>query len=293
MKEAIKKIVRNAYDLHVHVGPEIIPRKYTAQSLAEAERGNLAGAVLKNHFYPTAAMFDRKDTKGVELFGSIVLNNSVGGMNSEAVYAAFLVSRRPLIVWFPTINSEQFLKSNKYEIAPEWVKDKALKLKAAKDVKPVLVTKNGKLLPETKQVIEMIAVVKGVLATGHIAAAESMLVARYARSLHVPVIVTHPIYQHVDMTIVQQKALAVIGCYLEQPYSMYSMDGIAIAKIAQQIKAVGPVSVIMSSDVGQIFSPPPSQALAEFAELLIEEGIAIKDVETMLVKNPKKLLRQR
>lgn len=293
MKEAIKKIVRNAYDLHVHVGPEIIPRKYTAQSLAEAERGNLAGAVLKNHFYPTAAMFDRKDTKGVELFGSIVLNNSVGGMNSVAVYAASLVSRRPLIVWFPTINSEQFLKRNKYEIAPEWVKDKALKLKAAKDVKPVLVTKNGKLLPETKQVIEMIAVVKGVLATGHIAAAESMLVARYARSLHVPVIVTHPIYQHVDMTIVQQKALAVIGCYLEQPYSMYSMDGIAIAKIAQQIKAVGPVSVIMSSDVGQIFSPPPSQALAEFAELLIEEGIALKDIETMLVKNPKKLLRQR
>jgi hypothetical protein len=293
MKEAIKTIIRNAYDLHIHIGPEIIPRKYTAQSLAEAERGNLAGAVLKNHFYPTAAMFDYKDTKGVELFGSIVLNNSVGGMNSEAVYAASLVSRRPLIVWFPTINSEQFLKSNKYEIAPEWVKEKDLKLKAAKDVKPVLVTKNGKLLPETKQVIEMIAVVKGVLATGHIAAAESMLVARYARSLHVPVIVTHPIYQHIDMTIAQQKALAAIGCYLEQPYSMYSMDGIAIAKIAQQIKAVGPVSVIMSSDVGQIFSLPPSQALAEFAELLIEEGIAIKDVETMLVKNPKKLLRQR
>ena len=293
MNEAIKKIVRNAYDLHVHVGPEIIPRKYTAQSFAEAECSNLAGAVLKNHFYPTAAMSECRDAKGVELFGSIVLNNSVGGMNGEAVYAASLVSRRPLIVWFPTINSEQFLKSNRYEIAPEWVKDKDLKLKAAKDVKPVRVTKNGKLLPETKQVIEMIAAVKGVLATGHISAAESMLVAQYARSLHVPVIVTHPVYQHIDMTIPQQKALAAIGCYLEQSYSMYSMDNIAISKIAQQIKLVGPFSVILSSDVGQMFSPPPSQALAEFASLLMGEGIVLKDIETMLIKNPKKLLRQR
>lgn len=47
MNEKIKKIVEQAYDLHVHIGPEIVPRKYTAQAPAVAERDKLAGAVLK------------------------------------------------------------------------------------------------------------------------------------------------------------------------------------------------------------------------------------------------------
>lgn len=286
----IEEIIKQAIDLHIHIGPEIIPRKYTAQSLAEAERGKLGGAVLKNHFYPTAAMFDQQSIKGIELYGSIVLNNAVGGMNPEAVYAASLVSKKPLIVWFPTINAEQFLCTNKYEIAPEWVEDKSLTLKTAKETTPVKVTKDGELLPQTKQVITMIAQVKGVLATGHIAAKESMLVAAYARSLQVPVIITHPIYQHITMTIAQQKELAKLGCYMEQSYSMYSMDGIPVKEIAEQIKSVGPASVILSSDVGQTFSPSPSEALKLYCELLIEEGISKNELETMLVKNPRDFL---
>lgn len=292
MDKQIRTIIRQAYDLHVHIGPEVIPRKFTARSLARAEQGKLAGCVVKNHFYPAAAMIDPA-AGGIKLFGSIVLNNSVGGMNSEAVYAASLVSRSPLVVWFPTINAEQFLRTNKYEIAPEWVADKSLKLKSASQTTPVRVIENGKLLPETKRVIEMIAQVKGVLATGHIAANESMIVATYARSVGVPVIVTHPIYQHIAMSVSQQKKLAALGCYLEQPYSMYSMDGIAIENIAKQIKAVGATSVVLSSDVGQTFSPNPSDALAVFAKLLMQQGITLTELEVMMVENPRRILSPR
>ncbi len=286
----IEDIIKQAIDLHVHIGPEVIPRKYTAQTLAEAEQSKLGGAVLKNHFYPTAAMFDQQSINGIELYGSIVLNNAVGGMNPEAVYAASLVSKKPLIVWFPTINAEQFLRTNNYEIAPEWVEDKSLKLKSTDETTPVKVTEKGKLLPEAVQVIDMIAQVKGVLATGHIAAEESMLVANYARSLNVSVIITHPIYQHINMSIEQQKQLAQLGCYMEQPYSMYSMDGISIKEIAEQIKAVGPAWVILSSDVGQTFSPSPSEALKLYCELLLKEGITEDELKIMLVKNPRDFL---
>jgi hypothetical protein len=286
----IEEIIKNAIDLHVHVGPEIIPRKYTAQSLAKSERGKLAGAVLKNHFYPTAAMFGPKDAEGIALYGSIVLNNAVEGMNPEAVYAASLIGNKPLMVWFPTINAEQFLRANKYEIAPEWVEDKSLKLKPAAETRPVQVTRNSLLLPQARAVIKMIAQVKGVLATGHIAAGESVLAARYARSLDVPVIVTHPIYQHIRMPLVQQKELAGLGCYMEQAYSMYSMDGIAIKDIAEQIRSVGPQSVVLSSDVGQTFSPSPSTALRKFAELLLNEGFGVSDIRRMMVDNPSAIL---
>ncbi len=289
MNKKLRNIIGQAFDLHVHVGPEVIPRKYTVASLAQTETGKLKGCALKNHFYPTAALLP-SEQDDFELFGSVVLNNAVGGMNPEAVFAASLVAPKPLIVWFPTINSEQFLKTNKYEIAPEWVEDKSLRLKSADETRAVRVTADGKLLPETKQVIEMIAQVGGVLATGHIAAEESVLVARFARSLSVPVIITHPIYQHINMNTTQQKKLAELGCFMEQPYSMYSMDKIPIAKIVQQIKVVGADSVILSSDVGQTFSPSPSEALMKFAKLLMAESITIKEVEQMLVKNPRKIL---
>lgn len=290
MNKQLQEIIKRAYDLHVHIGPEVIPRKYDARSLAAAETGKLAGCVLKNHFFPTSAMFSADDVSGLECYGSIVLNNAVGGMNPEAVFAASLVARTPLVVWLPTINSAQFLRTNRYEVAPEWVTDKSLKLKSAEETSVVAVTKNGKLLPQTKRVIEMTAQVNGVLATGHIAASESMLVAAYARALDVTVIVTHPIYQHIDMSVESQKQLATLGCYLEQPYSMYSMDSISIERIADQIRAVGSDSVILSSDVGQTFSPSPSTALFMYAELLVKADIPLQWIETMLVTNPRKIL---
>jgi hypothetical protein len=92
------------------------------------------------------------------------------------------------------------------------------------------------------------------------------------------------------MPIEIQIELAQKGCFMEQSYSMASIDGISVVEIASQIKAVGAKSVVLSSDVGQKFSVPPSQALFEFARLLMRQGIPIKDIETMLVTNPVELL---
>src|SRR2546421_243649 len=42
-------------DMHVHVGPEYLQRRYTAQALMEEGRREGFGAVMKNHFQPTTA----------------------------------------------------------------------------------------------------------------------------------------------------------------------------------------------------------------------------------------------
>jgi hypothetical protein len=290
-REKLRSIIRQAVDIHLHIGPEIIPRKYTVKELVATERGKLAGCVLKNHFYPTTALFTKDDTKDLQLYGGIVLNNAVGGLNPEAVYATALVSNRPIVVWFPTINSEQFLRASKYELAPEWLKGKKIPLRLAKDVKSVIVTQNGKLTASAKRVVNAIADIDAVLATGHISWQESMAVVKYALEKGVKrIVITHPIYQRIAMPISRQKELAKKGCYIEQCFSMYSIDKIPIKKIAQQINAVGANSVILSSDVGQAFSPAPSQSLYEFANLLFEQGISLDELKIMLVSNPKKLL---
>lgn len=287
----IKDIIKQAIDIHFHIGPEIIPRKYTVSQLIDAENATLGGCVLKNHFFATSAFIKENNKSKINLFGGIVLNNVVGGLNSDAIYAASLILEKPMMVWFPTINAEEFLKNSEYEIPPEWVQRKDFIAQKANDVKPVVVTKNNKVTREVISVLKMIKKCNAVLATGHIAWKESSLVVNEALKLGIKnIVITHPIYQRISMPITIQKDLAKKGCFMEQSYSMYAIDKISIKEIASQIREVGTQSVILSSDMGQLFSPPPSVALKKFAELLEKERFSEKELFEMLVKNPRKLL---
>lgn len=289
----LKNIIKKAIDIHMHIGPEPIPRKYTAEELVTEEKEKIAGLVLKNHFYSTSPFVKGvKDIKGVELFGGIVLNNAVGGLNPEAIYSASILTEKPIMVWFPTINSENFLRQSKYEIAPEWTNNRNFKARSAKEVKPVIVTRNGLLTEAAITVLKMIKRCNEILATGHITWKESVLLVNEALKLGITkIVITHPIYQKINMPINVQKMLTQKGCFIEQSYSMYSIDKISIDKIAKQIEEVGYENVILSSDMGQTFSPPPSEALFTFGKVLINEGISEDGLFMMSVTNPKKLLR--
>lgn len=282
----IEEIIKQAIDIHVHIGPEIIPRKFTVPDLVKSEQGKIAGMVLKNHFYPTSSFIaEVKRIDNLKLFGGIVLNNSVGGLNPEIIYANQLISDLPFMLWFPTINSENFLKKSKFEIAPEWVKNNKFKARKAEDVIPVKLNKN---------IIKVLRAIKdcnAVLATGHISWQESVKLIDKAKKMGITkIVITHPVYQKINMPIEIQKNLAKKGCFIEQSYSMYSIDKIPISQIARQLQEIGSQSIILSSDVGQTFSPSPSEALKEFAILLEKEGVTRNELYEMLVKNPRKLL---
>jgi len=283
----IKNIVRQAIDTHVHIGPEIIPRKYTVSELIKIEDGKIGGMVLKNHFYPTTCLIKEiRNTKNLRLFGSIALNNSVGGLNSESILAASYLSDYSLFVWFPTINAENFLKKSTYEIAPEWVNKKGFIARKSDQVEPVILYKNKVI-----KILKMIKKCNAVLATGHISWQESMKLVKKALQIGVrKIVITHPIYQRIEMPIEKQIMLAKKGCFIEQCYSMYSIDKIKIENIVLQIKAVGAESIILSSDVGQTFNPSPSESLLIFGQLLVKQGISYSELYQMMVINPKNLL---
>ena len=289
----LKDIIRRAIDIHIHIGPEIIPRKYTVESLVKIEAGKIGGLVLKNHFYPTQPFINEvKSTKAVQLFGGVVLNNAVGGMNPEVIYNASLLSdNKPIIVWFPTINAKNFLEKSEFEIAPEWIKKKSFMARKSTNIKPVAVTENNRLTNAAILVLKEIKKCNAVLATGHISWKESVLVVNKAISMGLQkIVITHPIYQRIEMPVRVQKELVQKGCFIEQSFSMYSIDKIPIKKIAKQIQEVGTKSVILSSDVGQTFSPPPSEALLQFSTLLKNDGINENQLFNMMITNPKKLL---
>jgi hypothetical protein len=292
-----QKILKQAIDLHVHIGPEIIPRKFTLPELVNYERGKIRGMGVKNHFFPTTAMTKpsgRNDAPFV--IDSVVLNGYVGGFNPDAVRACAELSEKPIIVWFPTLHAERFLRNQKFEIPEEWIDSKIrgkLKLRPTENIKKLSVFDGNKRISgEVESVLSAIKEYGAILATGHISWQESYELVRFAvENMGIgKIIVTHPIYQKIDMPVAVQKELAKLGVFMEHCYSMCSIDKIPLAKIVKQIKEVGADNCILSSDAGQVFAKSPSESLTDFILLLKQKGITKNEIETMLIRNPARLL---
>src|SRR5215467_5484959 len=83
--------IQGAYDLQVHVAPDVIARRIDDLDLArEFLARGLRGFVLKSHYIPTAerAKVVTKAVPGIRAFGAITLNHAVGGLNPVAVEIA-------------------------------------------------------------------------------------------------------------------------------------------------------------------------------------------------------------
>lgn len=287
--KSLINIIKQAYDLHVHMGPEVIPRKYnTPQQLIQSLSGKVAGVGLKNHFFSTIPASILARQNNLKVIGSIVLNNFVGGLNPDAVYAASTLAKGPFIVWFPTVSAKQFLDNSIWEVAPEWVdKSKKFIARKAKNVKGMEVKNNENLV----EVIRSVKKANAILATGHLSWKESRILVKKAVRMGInKIIVTHPIYQRINMPLSVQKELAQSGAKIEQCWSMWKIDKIPIRVIAKQIKAIGCSNCIISSDSGQSFSPPPNVALYDFCYALLQEGIQLNDLKLMCITNPKILI---
>jgi Family of unknown function (DUF6282) len=79
-------------DFHAHSDPDSMPRSIDAVDLARlAKARGMRGLVLKNHYESTAALayMVRKAVPGIEIFGGIDLNRSVGGVNPAALAGVY------------------------------------------------------------------------------------------------------------------------------------------------------------------------------------------------------------
>jgi hypothetical protein len=101
-----RDLLRGAYDTHIHVRPDVVPRIVDDLTLARRFRAlGMAGFVLKSHYTSTAerATVVSAAVPEVRVLGAIALNRAVGGMNPLAVEVAAREGART--VWFPTVDS--------------------------------------------------------------------------------------------------------------------------------------------------------------------------------------------
>src|SRR5947208_9705436 len=128
-------------DIHAHSDPDSVPRSIDAIDIAKlAKSRGIRGLVLKNHYEPTASLayLVRKEVPGIEVCGGITLNRTVGGVNPAAVERMTRVKGGwGRVVWMPTFDAENQVRSSK------------------EDRPFVSVSREGTLLPEVKEVLEI------------------------------------------------------------------------------------------------------------------------------------------
>ena len=277
--DSAAQLLPGTIDIHVHSHPDNVPRSIDGLEVAKLARTRgMRGIVLKNHYDPTAglAFLARKEAPGLEVFGGIDLNLSVGGMNTAAVeHLTEVAGGWGRVVWMSTFDAEN-------------------QVRYSKENRPfVSVSRNGQLLPEAKAVIAVIAKRNLVLATGHVSAAEGLMLLREARQQGVQhMVVTHAINPPILMDVAQMREAASLGAFIEFAGSTLANAAAAarMDRFADAIRKVGPESCILSSDLGQQGNPLPPDGYGEFLVATRTRGFTVDQVGRMSKQNPARLL---
>lgn len=277
-------------DMHVHPDPDVFGRALTdIEVVTVARRKGMRGIVLKNHVVPTAdrAALAMQQVPGIEVWGGIVLNNSVGGVNPAAVEWMHRMSGgRGKVVWLPTFDS-----------------DKHVKTLVDKNKSGIVVAPGGQVTPQLEEVLKIIARENLVLATGHVHAEEVVAVARRAKELGVKnILVTHGLTNIPGLTMAQAKEVAALGgmieiCYLQfmtGPNAQYAWmkhwEQVGTDKVVQAVREIGADHLVLSTDLGQQGMMTPPDGVENAVQALRAAGISQADIDKMMKTNPARLL---
>lgn len=280
--------MEGAIDLHCHPFPDLFPRLADDIDIAIAARdAGMDAMVMKCHHENTVsrAYLVQRVVPGIDVFGGVVLNHYVGGLNPAAVEAALRLGGKE--VWMPTVDAgyhgEVHGGTGGYDSqaggrqnAPIWVVDD-----------------NGRLVPEVLEILEMIAEFGAILGTCHLSPREIIALVTQAREVGVEkIVVTHPFFKvpNLDMDTIEE--IARLGAMPEFGYCTVSpaWQYASTDFVVEAIKRVGASRSLLVSDTGQRHNPMPDEALRIFGQTLFEKGIPMDDVKTMIGANPRDLL---
>jgi hypothetical protein len=277
-------------DMHVHSHPDVFGRNMDDIDIAQlAKARGMRGILLKNHVSETAsrAALVMKVVPGIEVFGGIVLNKAVGGINPDAVeWMHRVYGGRGRVVWLPTFEA-----------------DRHVKVLAKPDAQGLVVAPNGRVTPEMEAILKIIARENLLLATGHVHPEEIIAVVRRARELGVKnMLITHGLTNVPGLTMAQAKQVADMGAVIEVCFLQFlagpnaplafltHWTQINAKNVAQAVKEIGAKSLVISSDLGQSGNMTHPDGIETAIAAMKREGISDADIDLMMRKNPARLL---
>jgi hypothetical protein len=290
--EADLGLVRGALDMDVHADPDIAepqsaqaPRGFDVLEIARrAKELGMRGFVIKQHYDQSAALayVARKEVPGLEVYGGVVQNLIIGGLNPASVYhLAEVKGGWGRIVWFPTFDSESNARQRSRDGVPK---------------RFVQVLSGGELVQAGREVIAALKATRTrdtdpelVLQTGYVTPEEALAIIREGNKQGVKhMVVSHAATGTSAMSIPQMQEAIKLGAFLEfaSVSTMGASPEIQPAAYAGMMRKVGVENVIMGSDFGQPGRPMPPDGLALYAGLMRRQGLTERDLYRMMAENP-------
>jgi hypothetical protein len=290
--------LEGAYDLQIHVAPDVIERRVDDVDCAKAflARG-MRGFVLKSHYIQTGerAQVVNKAVPGIRACGAVTLNHSVGGLNPVAVEIAGRSGCK--VVWMPTVdaaNETAGRLDGGSEKLPFWAKIQRELAGEGISPPPLSVADtSGRVTEQVRHCLERIAKHNMILATGHVGRAEIFALVHAANEIGVKkVVVTHAEFPSQNLTGEEQRELADLGAVIEHCFTTTYTNKAPWEAAFANIRKTGVSRTIISTDLGQTINPPVAEGFAMFAQRLLDAGFTSDEVRTMAVTIPTRLIEE-
>jgi hypothetical protein len=269
--------LNGAVDLHVHSAPDTDARRFNDIELAREAASAAMGAILiKSHQNSTVerAWLVSQWIPQVKVFGGLVLNETVGGLNPAAVRLA--VSMGAKQVWMPTRSARNHRRHEGLEGGI------------------TVFDEHGELLPAVEEIVRILDGTGCVLGTGHLSQEETFALVERADAMRdVKVLVTHPEWGPTYFSVAEQKLLANAAnvsferCFVS---TTHRCGFVPFQTIERAIADTGVERTVLSTDLGQPDTPAPVEGLRQYAERLRSSGFSVDDVRRMMQTNPARLL---
>jgi hypothetical protein len=269
--------LEGAVDLHVHSSPDVDRRRFNDLELAWAAQEAGIGAVLiKSHQNSTVerAWLVGQCVPGIRVYGGLVLNETVGGLNLAAVRLALALGARQ--IWMPTRSAQNH---RMHHGQPGGI---------------TILNAQGTLLPIVEEILRAMAQSDCILGTGHLSPQEASVLIEAAAALGVSkILVTHPEWGPTFYSYEAQKQLArQPNIFFERCFvsTTHLCGSVPFETIERAIIDTGVDRTVLSTDLGQPDTPPPAEGLRLYAERLRSTGFSVDQIRTMMQANPERLL---
>ena len=286
-----RDILKGILDIRVHAGPSVANRQVdAADMLKEAVVAGYRGFLVKDHYFPSCMgvkmVQEHCDAKGVEIYSSMCLNNSMGLFNLMALDAAINMGAK--IIYFPTVSSKNHIDHHKGNFVGSGKM-------SVPETPVVYVDENGVMDPAAVECLKLIAEKDVVLGTGHGTAWEIDHLVEKALEVGVKrILVNHPQF-HIGASYEQMTKWAKLGAYIEMNVCVFTsgskLGSLDDQVIADMLKAVPLEQMILDSDMGQNGNGSPVEGMYRFIRLLMDKfGLSEEDINLIAKTNPAKLL---
>jgi len=290
--QEVDELMVGAIDVHIHSNPHTFPQIHAQDMIGLAHQAHQAGmrAMIVKDIGPTttgAAYIISRTGPGIPIYGAHVMNLATGGINPRGVAIALQHGDGAKVIHFPTGDTLNHFKYRKKFYA-------GVNLPLTED-QAITVFRDGRLIPEVKEVIELIKEHGAFLATSHLSAQESHAVVEAAKDQGLDrIIISHARWAMTGLKLDDLKHLASLGCLIEFEYClltalMYFVHGETPQDPRETVKTIKEVGVgrcFISSDLGQLYSPLPVDGMRTFVAVLRRCGITPDEIRTMFQRNP-------